>query len=90
MSVSRPARNALRNGMPAAGIVAAPTAEIKEGLDVAFAQWTEVKPALMQMKDGNLDGQGRAQVLKKIDRLMETMLDVSILYVDFTKTKQQA
>ncbi len=79
---------ALRDGLPAAGIAAAPTKEIKAGLTEAAEQWMAVKPILQQIADGaDVGPEVHTDKLHKLDDMMNKMLEVSNLYVDHTKGK---
>lgn len=79
---------ALRDGLPGAGIEAAPTAEIKAGLDEAYAQWNVVKPMLIEIKSGAaVDADAHHTKVRHLDNLMYKMVEISDLYVDHTKSK---
>lgn len=79
---------ALRDGMPAAGIEAAPTKEITAGLTEAVDLWAEVKPILTKVAAGEtITPEEHVAKMKMLDGNMYKMLEVSSLYVDFTKSK---
>ncbi len=88
MSIYESTLYALRDGLPAAGIAAAPTKEIAAELNEAAKQWQAVKPVLLEIKSGaDISQDVHAAKMQQLDALTEKMLEVSTLYVEFTKSK---
>lgn len=78
---------ALRDGMPSAGINAAPTDEIATGLSALWTDWTAIKPGLQQAVEGvMLDGEARAEMLGKLNTALKDMNTVVGLYTVYAKS----
>ncbi|MEO9827187.1 MAG: type IV pili methyl-accepting chemotaxis transducer N-terminal domain-containing protein [Paracoccaceae bacterium] len=89
MKVFESTLEALRDGMPAAGIGKPPTKEIAAVLEKKVAQWAAVKPLLMEIQNGSqVSVEAQIDKMNKLDELMEAMLEVSSLYVGYTMSKQ--
>ena len=73
--------NALRNGMPEAGIAAASEPEIVAGLDVVHKDWMELQPAIELALAGQvLSIEERSLILTNFDRMTADMNAVVGLY----------
>ena len=77
---------ALRDGMPGTGIKAAPTPDIKTGLEEALVAWSAVKPTLEEIQNGgNVTPERMTTSAEQLNAIRDRMLDVSSLYVEHTK-----
>lgn len=74
---------ALRNGMPEAGIKAPPNDEIRAGLDVVIANWTDVKPALEASLAGS--DMSRDEKAERFSGLNITMANMNKVVGMYTK-----
>ena len=73
--------DALRNGMPSAGIRRPPSAEIEAGLDEVLVQWADVKPILDTIAAGSdLDSESAARKFHDLNAMMDTMTEVVDMY----------
>lgn len=91
MSVFENTLYALRDGMPAAGLEAAPTEEIAEGLNKALEQWSAVRPLLQEIESGaDVTAAHHADKMRQLDGIKRQMLDVSTMYVDYMKKKRSS
>jgi len=73
--------NALRNGMPEAGIAAATDPEIVAGLDTVHKDWIELQPAVERTLAGEvLNTEERSLILTNFDQMTADMNAVVNLY----------
>ncbi len=78
---------ALRNGMDAAGIKAAPTDDIMYGLDDIIGDWEKLKPVLEQATSNvSVDDQVREEVFANLNTMLKEMNAVVGLYTIYGKT----
>lgn len=77
---------ALRHGMPGAGISKPPTAAIAAGLEEVVDAWTEVKPALLADLEGaEFDAEREAQKFQRLNATMGIMNNVVDMYTKAAK-----
>ena len=77
---------ALRNGLPEAGIKAAPNAEIEGGLDVVIADWNKVKPTLETLIGGtDISAEEEATKFVSLNTMLFNMNQVVGMYTEATK-----
>ncbi|MEL6513597.1 MAG: type IV pili methyl-accepting chemotaxis transducer N-terminal domain-containing protein [Pseudomonadota bacterium] len=78
--------NALRNGMPEAGVKAAPTPEIAGVLDGIAVSWSIVKPKLEGILAGNkLNEDQRTKLYTELNKKMYEFDDLVHLYTIYAK-----
>ncbi|MEL6641313.1 MAG: type IV pili methyl-accepting chemotaxis transducer N-terminal domain-containing protein, partial [Pseudomonadota bacterium] len=78
---------ALRDGLPAAGINAAPTEDIHTGLEAIYQEWTDLKPQLEAAAQGvAADDATRSAVTTRLNVMLKDMNAVVGLYTIFGKT----
>jgi len=78
---------ALRNGLETAGVKAAPTAEIAEGLDVVWNHWQSVKPTLVNANSDEVaDLAQRGHLMLELDAILAEMNAVVGMYTIYGKT----
>jgi hypothetical protein len=79
--------NALRDGLPEAGIGAAPTPEIKDLLDRSWEDWTVAKAEIQKVTGpGSVDTATQAKIFELLDQKLAEMIEISKLYTEFAKT----
>lgn len=79
--------NALLDGLPAAGIQAAPTAEISDQLKVVFKDWAEVKPVLLATMSGEtVDDAVKADGFHTLNTTLKDMNQAVGMYTQEAKT----
>lgn len=79
---------ALRHGMPSAGIRKPPTSEISAGLDGIFESWKALMPTFDAVLSGaELDATATDKKYQELDALMVAMNDVVIMYSEATKNE---
>ena len=77
---------ALRDGMPGTGIEAAPTKDIKAGLEDVLSAWAVAKPILEEIQNGgDVTADRMTTSAEQLNAIRDKMLDVSSLYVAHTK-----
>ena len=77
---------ALTDGMPEAGILEAPTPEIRDGLDVVWSSWTLVKPKLEKLIAGDqLTDAEQADVFLLLNTALRDMNTVVGMYSNYAK-----
>ncbi|MEP4196879.1 MAG: type IV pili methyl-accepting chemotaxis transducer N-terminal domain-containing protein [Aliishimia sp.] len=77
---------ALRFGMPEAGIKAIDDSEINAGLDLVASNWAALRPLLATIEaGGELDLSTRAELAQSLNTTMKNMNDVVHLYSDASK-----
>ncbi|MCY4335154.1 MAG: type IV pili methyl-accepting chemotaxis transducer N-terminal domain-containing protein [Litoreibacter sp.] len=80
--------SALINGMPAMGILAAPTPEISNGLSQASAAWGQVKSDLnLVLAGGEVDAALKERLFLELNAATRQMREVETLYVAYAKHK---
>lgn len=79
--------NALRSGMPEAGIKPAPTEDIALGLDDIWADWQALKPTLeTAVANTAADPAARSEVFGQLNVMLKEMNEVVGLYAIYGKT----
>lgn len=77
---------ALRHGLPGAGISKPPTAAIAAGLEEVADAWAEAKPALLAGLEGaEFDAEREAQKFRRLNATMSIMNDVVVMYTKAAK-----
>ncbi len=78
---------ALRVGLEAAGVKAAPTEEISQGLDIVWNHWHTVKPTLDNASSMDVtDFALRGILLEELNAILSEMNDVVSMYTIYGKT----
>lgn len=77
---------ALKNGMPEAGLMAAPTDQIKEQLESSIKDWEGISAITSQITgEGSIDGKAMIDLFWSLDAARKTMNKITGLYADFAK-----
>ncbi|MBM7067985.1 type IV pili methyl-accepting chemotaxis transducer N-terminal domain-containing protein [Actibacterium sp. 188UL27-1] len=77
---------ALTNGLPDAGILAAPTSEIKEGLDVVWASWIPIKQNLEKLIAGEKISEAeKSDIFLRLNIALRDMNTVVGMYSNHAK-----
>ncbi len=80
--------NALLNGMPALGVIAAPTPEIKEGLEVVMSDWSELRAELEAvMAQPDTPTERKEMIYASLNTKMFKLEEIIHLYTIFSKHK---
>lgn len=78
--------NALRNGLPEAGINPPPTPEIKALLDASSENWTVIKAEITKVTGpGSVDVETQARIFDLLDKKLAEMIKISALYAEEAK-----
>ena len=78
---------ALRIGLEDAGVKAAPTAEISQGLDIVWNHWHTVKPTLDNASTVDASDLAlRGDLSKELNAILSEMNDVVSMYTIYAKT----
>ncbi|MEL6410776.1 MAG: type IV pili methyl-accepting chemotaxis transducer N-terminal domain-containing protein [Pseudomonadota bacterium] len=80
--------NALRNGLPGAGIMAPPTAAIKAELEVVYNSWKSVKPEMEKLLSGEkVTIEEETQKFNQLNVVMSEMNKVVGMYAKYAKNE---
>lgn len=80
--------NALLNGMPALGVIPAPTPEIKSGLELVMSDWTELRTELEAvMAQADTPTERKTQVYEALNAKMYKLEEIVHLYAIYAKHK---
>lgn len=78
--------NALRNGLPEAGINPPPTPEIKVLLDASSENWAVIKTEISKVSGaGSVDIETQARIFDLLDKKLAEMIQISALYAKEAK-----
>lgn len=79
--------DALRNGLPSAGVAAAPTEEIRNQLKETHDHWSEAKVLLSRVtgKD-SFDHDTLEELFELLEKKRENMNEIAMLYTDYAHT----
>jgi len=81
--------NALRDGMPAAGVKAPPTEEIRDHLIKATDRWNETKMFLAGITGkGSIGSEAQAQIFHRLSKEVKAMNVITGLYAAHSKMTQ--
>jgi len=87
MSMFEITLNALRDGMPAAGVQAPPTEEIHSELLIATDRWNEAKSILeSETGEGSIGSEAETQLFDILTKELKEMNKITGLYAEYTKT----
>ena len=77
---------ALKNGMPEAGLMAAPTDQIKEQLESSIKDWEGISAITSQITgEGSIDSKAMTDLFWSLDAARKAMNKITGLYADFAK-----
>ncbi len=77
---------ALKNGMPEAGLMAAPTDQIKEQLESSIKGWEGISATTSQVTgEGSIDSKAMTDLFWSLDAARKAMNKITGLYADFAK-----
>lgn len=86
MRIFEASLEALRHGLPEAGINPPPNSVISDGLEVVHKDWQAVKPALVEILDGqSLTDEATAQKFQGLNKTMGDMNKVVGMYAEAAK-----
>ncbi|MCY4335527.1 MAG: type IV pili methyl-accepting chemotaxis transducer N-terminal domain-containing protein [Litoreibacter sp.] len=86
MSIYENSLNALLNGMPAAGILAAPTPQIQEDLHILLDRWAIIKANLVKLIDGEtLDMDQKYEIFHDLNLELDDLEHLIHDYKEFTE-----